>query len=726
MAEKNDRKPTVLITGCSQGGLGFALSQAFANAGCRVFATARDPTKAASLVGDNVCEILPLDVTSKESIDACVSKVRHETGGNGLDILVNNAGIGLTVPLLDTSIDDAKRMFDVNVWGMLAVTQAFAPLLIEAKGVILNISSVAGAVCMAWQGAYNSSKTAMTFLSETLRMEMRPLGVRVVTAMVGEIETGFYNHGTFSLPPDSHYKSIEAIIRKQSTGEMQVNNEKAWVTARNLVNDVLSGRSGQVWRGAALEKRLGEQSGDDDFDKGDSATCWGEAQFDIDDRSDNDDWGSVVLSEGDAPPHASHSTYDLPAPPNPSIPENELDSILKLRTAIPAPQPACIAAMGHAPYLPSPCNTPATITTPLARADLDELYFDRIHVFMPALQRRRYFSRSRRAADAASQPYSCLQSAMWTLAAAMSSQFQQLCQPLYSETLQRLSHATYAQGLDETTARLDLARAWILVAVYEFMHASFESAWASAGRAIRLVQLLRLNVVDASGADDDADSFIEKEESRRTFWAAFCLDRFSCVLKGLPLTLNEQPICTRLPCPEEAFQSGKPVVMPFLSEVVAADAPIVVLSPLAESVIFTTLWGRTLYYQQLSAAQLLSCGIPSTDFRDRQLQLNSLVSRRMLQFQQTYSTAAVESDSMLLFTSIIAQATVLAFCNAAEPPADSVPASDRFMDDVLGYQWRARVAAKEIARLADSHMQFSVFKVSIPHTSALSWNNDRT
>ncbi|RYO90884.1 hypothetical protein DL766_009703 [Monosporascus sp. MC13-8B] len=722
MAEKNDRRLTVLVTGCSQGGLGFALSQAFANAGCRVFATARDPTKAASLVGDNVCEILPLDVTSKESIDACVSKVRHETGGKGLDILVNNAGIGLTVPLLDTSIDDAKRMFDVNVWGMLAVTQAFAPLLIEAKGVVLNISSVAGAVCMAWQGAYNSSKTAMTFLSETLRMEMRPLGVRVVTAMVGEVETEFYNHDTFSLPPDSHYKSIEAIIRKQSTGEMQVNNEKAWVTARNLVNDVLSGRSGQVWRGgvagtvnspghSALEKRMGEQPGDDVFDKGDLVTCWGEAQFDIDDRSDNDDWDSVVLSEGGAPPHSSHSTCDLSAPPSVSIPENELDNILGLRTAISAPQPASIAAMGHAPYLPSPCNTPATITTPLARADLDELYFDRIHVFMPALQRRRYFSRSWREADAASQPYAGLQSAMWTLAAAMSSQFQQLCQPLYSETLQRLSHATYAHGLDGTTARLDLARAWILVAVYEFMHASFESAWASAGRAIRLVQLLRLNVIDASGADDDPDSFIEKEESRRTFWVAFCLDRFSCVLKGLPLTLGEQPICTRLPCPEEAFQSGKPVVMPFLSEVVAADAPIVVLSPFAESVIFTTLWGRTLNYQQLSAAQLPSCGISSTDIRDRQLQLNGLVSRRILQFQQTYSTAAVESDSMLLFTSIIAQTTVLAFCNAAEPSADSVPASDRFIDDVLGHQWRARVAAKEIARLADSHTQFSVFKV---------------
>lgn len=154
MTDRKDRRPTVLITGCSYGGLGFALSQAFTNAGYRVFATARDPTKTATLNESDGCEVLSLDVTSKESIDACVTKFRSEISDKGLNILVNNAGVGLTMPLLDTSIGDAKRMFDVNVWGMLAVTQAFAPLLIEAGGVVLNISSVAGAVCMAWQGMY--------------------------------------------------------------------------------------------------------------------------------------------------------------------------------------------------------------------------------------------------------------------------------------------------------------------------------------------------------------------------------------------------------------------------------------------------------------------------------------------------------------------------------------------------------------------------------------------
>lgn len=80
---------------------------------------------------------------------------------------------------------------------------------------------------------------------------MGPLGVRVVTAMVGEVETQFYTHPQprFSLPASSHYKQIEEVIGKQSRGELQVNNESAEATAKSIVNDVVSGRSGQIWRG---------------------------------------------------------------------------------------------------------------------------------------------------------------------------------------------------------------------------------------------------------------------------------------------------------------------------------------------------------------------------------------------------------------------------------------------------------------------------------------------
>lgn len=150
---QNTPRKTVLITGCSPGGLGHALAEAFANEGYFVFATLRDPTKASLLARESI-KVLPLEVTSQESIDACFNHVQAATEGRGLDVLVNNAGVGYVMPLLDTSVEESKKLFEVNVWGVLSVTQKFAPLVIVAKGTVLNISSLAGAVRMAWQGVF--------------------------------------------------------------------------------------------------------------------------------------------------------------------------------------------------------------------------------------------------------------------------------------------------------------------------------------------------------------------------------------------------------------------------------------------------------------------------------------------------------------------------------------------------------------------------------------------
>lgn len=134
------------------------------------------------------------------------------------------------------------------------------------------------------------------------------------------------------------------------------------------------------------------------------------------------------------------------------------------------------------------------------------------------------------------------------MAATQSSQFQHIRATLYSETLEKLEALERSRSaLDDKTSSLEQIQAWILVSVYEFMQVNFYRAWTSAGRAIRQVQLMKLNQVDASsGSNEDlelnSDEFVEKEERRRTFWAAFCLDRLSCALEGLPLTLNEQAV----------------------------------------------------------------------------------------------------------------------------------------------------------------------------------------
>ncbi|KAI7772284.1 hypothetical protein LZL87_007645 [Fusarium oxysporum] len=143
-------KKTVLITGCSVGGLGYALADEFHKLGYHVIATARDTKKIGPLANKPDVDIFPLDITLPESISDSLAKIQAK--GIKLDILVNNAGCASFSPLVHADINDAKALYDVNVWGSLQVTQAFIPLLVSTQGVILNIASMAGAVPLAWQG----------------------------------------------------------------------------------------------------------------------------------------------------------------------------------------------------------------------------------------------------------------------------------------------------------------------------------------------------------------------------------------------------------------------------------------------------------------------------------------------------------------------------------------------------------------------------------------------
>lgn len=136
------QQKTVLITGCSDGGIGSALVKAFQSKGLRVFGTARTVSKMTSLEQLPSVTLLPLDVTSSASIDAAVNEVKKETNGT-LDYLINNAAINQYYPALDLDIAEAKRMFDTNYWGVLEVTQKFAPLLIAKKGTVISVSSIA-------------------------------------------------------------------------------------------------------------------------------------------------------------------------------------------------------------------------------------------------------------------------------------------------------------------------------------------------------------------------------------------------------------------------------------------------------------------------------------------------------------------------------------------------------------------------------------------------------
>ncbi|KKK12379.1 hypothetical protein ARAM_006101 [Aspergillus rambellii] len=240
---------SVLITGCSAGGIGSALVEEFHDRGLHVFATARSPSKMAHLENFPHVTLLKLDVQSPIDIAAAVEAVTAKTGGK-LDYLVNNSGQGLVMPAIDTDLEEAKKLFDVNFWGAVAVIQAFSPLVIAAKGTIVNVSSVASLLNVTWNIFYNSSKAALRIYSETLRLEMAPLGVKVVTVMAGTVATNITaNTPKVDLPSDSLYRAASKEINDLATGVWVKDAPSPAEFAKNVVNEVLGGASGMIWKG---------------------------------------------------------------------------------------------------------------------------------------------------------------------------------------------------------------------------------------------------------------------------------------------------------------------------------------------------------------------------------------------------------------------------------------------------------------------------------------------
>ncbi|KAJ4287148.1 hypothetical protein N0V90_012546 [Kalmusia sp. IMI 367209] len=244
------QKKSVLITGCSTGGIGSAMAKIFLERGFYVFATVRDPSAAADLTQLSNVEILELDVTDPQTISRCKDVVAQRTGGK-LDVLVNNAGVESVSPLLDVDMAEAKKIYDVNVWGPLSMVQAFAPLLIEAKGIISYQSSIDAVLSMVWAGIFASSKAAGARISETLRLELEPLGVRVVTVMCGSADTPMFGKpsGRMKLSETSHYYNVQETAYKERL-DHQSKAMKVHVLADKLVKDILGGAKGKIWHGA--------------------------------------------------------------------------------------------------------------------------------------------------------------------------------------------------------------------------------------------------------------------------------------------------------------------------------------------------------------------------------------------------------------------------------------------------------------------------------------------
>ncbi|KAK5654551.1 hypothetical protein OQA88_7180 [Cercophora sp. LCS_1] len=232
---------SVLITGCTPGGIGHALAQEFHAQGVHVIATARNISVLTNLAAQGM-SALPLDVTKTESIKTCHDEVAKITGGT-LDFLVNNAGRTHTHPATDIDLDDVRETFETNVFGVMAMCAAFADQLIAAKGLIINIASLAAVTPYVFGSVYCASKGAVVSYSRTLRLELKPFGVRVMVAMAGTVRSQIASKTHRTLPEGSIYQRVKEIFERRLTFSQNNGTVKTEDFAKKLVGKALKGES---------------------------------------------------------------------------------------------------------------------------------------------------------------------------------------------------------------------------------------------------------------------------------------------------------------------------------------------------------------------------------------------------------------------------------------------------------------------------------------------------
>ena len=200
-----DTTKSVLITGASSG-IGRAAAEHLSSRGFHVYAGARDDDALEQLSGIPNATPVRLDVTVAEDIARVQETIREK--GTGLFGLVNNAGITKVGPLMDLDTQDLREQFEVNFFGVHEVTRAFFPLLLQARGRIVMISSDSGFFATPFVGPYCSSKFALEGYSDSLRREITSHGVKVVLIEPGRVTTPIWNKTEKIIDPEKLKKSL--------------------------------------------------------------------------------------------------------------------------------------------------------------------------------------------------------------------------------------------------------------------------------------------------------------------------------------------------------------------------------------------------------------------------------------------------------------------------------------------------------------------------------------
>lgn len=242
--------------------------------------------------------------------------------------------------------------------------------------------------------------------------------------------------------------------------------------------------------------------------------------------------------------------------------------------------------------------------------DLHQIYFDKIHPSLPMVHKLRYLAAMNLAPN--QRPPVCLRYAMWTLACSVTDKYNSLKDHFYQRA-RKYVEQDYLKGHGEHMISVAHAQTHILLASYEFKMMFFPRAWMSTGSAVRLTQMMGLHRLDGAGLDvkqclPPPRDWTEREERRRTFWMAFCEDRYASIGTGWPMTFDEKDILTNLPASEEAFEKSKAQKTQTLEEALQSSGASS-LSSYSGVVLMACLFGRNLIHLHR----------PDTDDKDNDL-----------------------------------------------------------------------------------------------------------
>ena len=221
----NNKLPSVLITGCSSG-LGHALALRFIKSGYPTYASARRLESIGDLA-DAGCVTLQLDVTDIDSIQKAVKTVEDIHGHVG--ILINNAAIGIMTPMETIPLEQVRRQYETNVFGLLAITQTVIPAMRNAgQGRIVNCGSSGGEFTTPGGGVYQATKYALDSMNDAMRMELKSFGIDVVLIEPGAISSNFGKNGAVLGKDEGAYIQLMRGIDVISSKALQADAIGTW------------------------------------------------------------------------------------------------------------------------------------------------------------------------------------------------------------------------------------------------------------------------------------------------------------------------------------------------------------------------------------------------------------------------------------------------------------------------------------------------------------------